>query len=202
VEHSGFTSWNGFFADLGLEGAAVETLRVTYRSSREIMHFAQLVLGDLLEDDEPAITTRKGPPVEIFRFTDRGACVAFLADALRDLCQAEPLASVAILTHSATASELYFQGLSRSEIPRLRRVVDQEFSFEAGIEVTEIEQVKGLEFDYVILMDVDAQGFPDTPAARRLLHVGATRAIHQLWMTSVGTPSPLVRGLSEREDAE
>ena len=29
-------------------------------------------------------------------------------------------------------------------------------------------------------------------AARRLLHVGATRAIHQLWLTSVATPSPLV----------
>jgi hypothetical protein len=30
------------------------------------------------------------------------------------------------------------------------------------------------------------------PAARRLLHVGATRAVHQLWLTSVGTPSPLL----------
>ena len=28
---------------------------------------------------------------------------------------------------------------------------------------------------------------------RRRLHVGATRAVHQLWLTSVATPSPLVR---------
>jgi len=61
------------------------------------------------------------------------------------------------------------------------------------VEVTEIDQVKGLEFDYVILVEVTSAHFPDTPAARRLLHVGATRAVHQLWLTSVGTPSLLVR---------
>ena len=53
--------------------------------------------------------------------------------------------------------------------------------------------MKGLEFDYVVLVEVSADHFPDSAAARRLLHVGATRAVHQLWLTSVGTPSPLVR---------
>jgi DNA helicase-2/ATP-dependent DNA helicase PcrA len=56
-----------------------------------------------------------------------------------------------------------------------------------------VAQVKGLEFDYVILVEVSAGTYPDTAAARRLLHVGATRAIHQLWVTSVATPSPLIR---------
>jgi len=58
--------------------------------------------------------------------------------------------------------------------------------------VTEVTQVKGLEFDYVVVLDVDSTNYPDTPAARRALHVAATRAVHQLWMMSVGTPSPLV----------
>jgi DNA helicase-2/ATP-dependent DNA helicase PcrA len=40
---------------------------------------------------------------------------------------------------------------------------------------------------------VSSSYYPDSAAARRLLHVGATRAIHQLWLTSVSTPSPLVR---------
>ena len=63
--------------------------------------------------------------------------------------------------------------------------------------MTEIEQAKGLEFDYVILVDVTGVNFPDLPAARRLLHVGATRAVHQLWLTAVGTPSSLVGSLRE-----
>ncbi len=110
----------------------------------------------------------------------------------------EPLASVAVLTPNPRVSDLYFEGLERAELPRLRRIVDGEFSFKAGIEVTEITQVKGLEFDYVVVLDADALSYPDTPAARRMLHVAATRAVHQLWMMSVGTPSPLVEGVNAR----
>lgn len=197
MEHSGFTSWPGFFRELGLEGAEIETLRVSYRSSREIMDFATSLLGDL-QEDEAVRTTRSGPPVELFRMSDRGACVAFLSDVLRDLMAAEPLASVAILTPSPTVSDAYHAGLERADLPRLRRIRDGEFPFRAGIEVTEVSQAKGLEFDYVVVLDVDARSYPDTPAARRMLHVAATRAIHQLWMISVGTPSPLVEGVAAR----
>lgn len=194
VEQSGFTSWSEFLSRLGVAGTAVETLRISYRSTREILDFALGVLGDLREDDEPPVATRSGPPVELFRFTDRGACVAFLADALRDLATTEPLASVAILTPSQDASVLYHQGLANSDLPHVRLVENQDFTFAPGIEVTEIEQVKGLEFDYVALVDVSEANFPDSPASRRLLHVGATRAIHQLWLSSVGTPSSLAVG--------
>jgi DNA helicase-2/ATP-dependent DNA helicase PcrA len=191
AETGGFGSWERLLAELGASGAAVETLRISHRSTREIMDFAQRVLGPLREDDV-ALATRSGPPVETFRFTDRGACVGFLGEALRRLAGEEPLASVAVLTPDESVSELYHAGLAAAELPRLRRVERQDFTFAPGIEVTEIEQAKGLEFDYVVLVDVSDEWFPDAPRARRLLHVGATRAIHQLWVTSVGTPSPLL----------
>jgi DNA helicase-2/ATP-dependent DNA helicase PcrA len=133
--------------------------------------------------------------VELFRFTDRGACVAFLADALAELAHEEPLASIAVLTPSATLSDLYCEGLTAAGLHDVRRVANQDFTFSPGIEVTEISQVKGLEFDYAILVDVTHESYPDTPAARRLLHVGASRAVHQLWLTSVGTPSAMLRNL-------
>ena len=194
MKDAGFTSWAGFFRDLGLEGTEVNTLQVSYRCSREIAEFAVGILGDLREDETPPLTIRSGPPVELFRFTDHGACVAFLADALKELLWKERLASVAVLTASRELSALYHRGLVNGEVPRLRRVENQDFTFAPGVEVTEIEQVKGLEFDYVILVEVSMATFPDTPASRRLLHVAATRAVHQLWLTSVGTPSALVRG--------
>jgi len=197
MEHSGFTSWTSFFEELGLGGAEIETLKVSYRSSQQVMEFAASLLGDLQEDEE-IVTTRTGPPVELFRMTDRGACVAFLSDVLKDLMAAEPLASVAVLTPNPTTSDLYFDGLQRAELPRLRRIRDGEFPFKAGIEVTEVSQVKGLEFDYVIVLDVDSTNYDDTPASRRTLHVAATRAVHQLWMMSVGTPSALVAEVKAR----
>lgn len=193
MQHSGFTSWSAFLEHLELPGTALETLKVSYRSTREIVEFAVDVLGDLREDDGAVDAPRNGPPVELFRFTDRGACVAFLSDSLRALIEAEPLASVAVLTPSPESSATYARGLAQGDLTHLRHVRNQDFSFSPGVEVSEIEQAKGLEFDYVVLVDVSADQYPDSPSARRLLHVGATRAVHQLWLTCVGTPSPLVR---------
>ncbi len=196
MEQSGFTSWGDFLGQLGIPGTEVETLRVSYRSSREVIDFALDVLGDLREDEEPPEAPRSGPPVELFRFTDRGACVAFLSDALRRLADEEPLASVAVLTPDPDLSLVYHEGLVASDVPRVRLVVNQEFTFAPGIEVTEIEQVKGLEFDYVIVVDVTDDHYPNAASARRKLHVAATRAVHQLWLTSVGTPSTLVNSVT------
>jgi DNA helicase-2/ATP-dependent DNA helicase PcrA len=195
--HTGFTSWSRFLDEVGIEGDALETLRISYRSSHEIADFAHRLLGPLREEEEPPPATRSGPPVELFRFSDRGACVAFLGDALRELLHSEPLASVALLTPSAEMSAVYFEGLERSDLPSVRRVAKQDFSFAPGVEVTEIEQAKGLEFASVILIDANAEDYPDAPDARRRLHVGATRAVHQLWVTCVGTPSPLLGDLHE-----
>ena len=197
VEESGFTSWSDFLSRLGVPGTEIQTLRVAYRSTREIVEFSRSLLGDLREDDQPPVTIRTGPPVELFRFTDRGACVAFLSDALAELAHEEPLASVAVLTVSPAASDLYYEGLATADLPGVRRVADQEFTFTPGVEVTEVEQVKGLEFDYVIVVDATYENYPDTPAARRLLHVAATRAVHQLWLTCVGTPSAMLSSIRQ-----
>ena len=194
MQDAGFTSWSDFFGHLQIDGTEVDTLQVSHRSSQEIAEFAAALLGELREDDGPLITTRSGPPVECFQHTDHGACIASLADALLALAGEEPLASVAVLAPSPSLSDLYFSGLERSEVPRLHRVRNQDFRFAPGVEVTEIEQVKGLEFDYVILVGVSGAHFADEPMARRLLHVGATRAVHQLWVTCTGTPSEIVQG--------
>jgi DNA helicase-2/ATP-dependent DNA helicase PcrA len=192
MQDAGFTSWEDFFRHVGIAGTTVHTLRISYRCSKEVMAFSLAVLGDLREDETPPLVTRTGPPVELFTFTDTGAVVHFLASVLEELLREEPLASVAILAPTHEISKTYYDGLHKADVPRLRLVEDQAFTFQPGIEITEIEQVKGLEFDYVVLVDVGAGRFADTPAARRLLHVAATRAVHQLWVTSVGAPSPIV----------
>lgn len=190
--NAGFSSWAQFFGWLGVQGTSVDTLRVAYRSSRPIVEVAMRLLGDLREDDTPPMTVRDGPPVELFRFTDHGAVVAFLADALKAVIADEPLASVALVTPNPGLSMMYEEGLAAAQVPRVRRVVDEGFSFQPGIEIVESNAVKGLEFDYVVVIEATAAHYPDTPSARRLLHVAATRAIHQLWVTAAGPVSPIV----------
>ena len=121
-----------------------------------------------------------------------GEAVAFVGDALRSLLGREPSASVALLSRHVGQADGWYAALKRAEVPSLRRVRSQDFLFQAGVDVTDVTQVKGLEFDYVILVDVNANAYPESTEARHLLHIGATRATHQLWLIATAEPSPLV----------
>jgi DNA helicase-2/ATP-dependent DNA helicase PcrA len=189
-EH-GFTSWTELLDFLGIAHERVEPLRVSYRSTREIVDLAEHVLGPLIGDVRP-VAPRAGAPVESFPFAAAGECAEFLSHALKELIRNEPDASVALLARHPEQARLAYEALARAEVPSLRLVADQDFSFSAGIDVTDVRQSKGLEFDIVILLDVNDASYPASDDARRLLHVAMTRAAHQLWVTYVGLPSPLL----------
>lgn len=194
-QDAGFASWSSFLHDVGLRSSALQTLDVSYRSTHPITRFAVAILQD---NDEPLPTTlRDGPTVELFQFSEHGACTIFLAEELQSLLANEPLANVALLTPNEELSETYAQGLADADVPNVRQIHDQVFSFTPGVDVVEVDQVKGLEFDYVIIVEPSARFYPDTDHYRRLLHVAATRAVHQLWITCVGTPSSIIREVLE-----
>jgi DNA helicase-2/ATP-dependent DNA helicase PcrA len=169
----------------------IEPLRIAYRSTKEILEVARYAMGPLADPDPPVVP-RSGAPVEAHCFPGNGAAVAFLGEALRPLSSREPRATVAVLARYPEQADLYYEGLKRSEVPYLRRVRSQDFSFRPGIEVTDIRQVKGLEFDYVVMLDVNAATFPADDESRHLFHIAATRAAHQLWLVVTATPSPLI----------
>ncbi|MBI4815090.1 MAG: ATP-binding domain-containing protein [Deltaproteobacteria bacterium] len=193
VFDNGFEDWKALLRDLGIDGVELEPLRVSYRSPREIMRFARAVLGPLADPVEP-IAPRSGAPVETFGFSSTGEAVAFLAEALRGLVVREKRASVAVIARYAAQASIYYDALRNAEVPALRRVYGKDFSFEPGIDVVDVAQIKGLEYDYVVLVEVNASTYPDAIEARHLLHIASTRAVHQLWVTSVGAPSPLLPG--------
>ena len=189
-EH-GFSSWSDMLDDLGIPHERVEPLRVSYRSTREIVDAAEHVLGPLVGDVRP-VAPRSGGPVESFGFGSAGEATEFLSHALGELMRAEPTASVALIARHPEQARLYYDALSEAEVPSLRLVSDQDFAFTPGIDVTDVRQTKGLEFDIVILLETTDSGYPVNDDARRLLHVAMTRAAHQLWVTYTGTPSPLL----------
>lgn len=188
---NGFTGWQSALSELGLSHVAIEPLQVSYRSTSQILEFSTSVLGHLAPDLRPT-ATRSGTPVELFRFADSGEAVGFLADALKDLIDHEPRASVVVIARHPEQADVFYQGLYRAETPKVRRIAQQDFPFKPGIDVTDVRQVKGLEFDYVILVEVSDTTYPAEDEVRHLLHIAATRAAHQLWILTSGKPSPLL----------
>lgn len=188
---NGFTDWKTVLGELGLEHVEVEPLQLSYRSTREILDLSQAVLGPLAPS-EPPVATRSGAPVELFQMAQTGDAVAHLSEALRELMHSEPRSSVAVIARFPEQADLYYEGLRKGEVPFLRRITDQEFPFRPGVDVTDVRQVKGLEFDYVVLVEVSESSYPVEDEARHLLHIGATRAAHQLWILCSGKPSRLL----------
>ncbi|MCZ6647428.1 MAG: AAA family ATPase [SAR324 cluster bacterium] len=191
ILHNSFDTWEDVLRNIGLEGTAISPLRVGYRSTEEIMNFSKSVLGPVATD-RPWHAVRAGAPVNLLRFTDQGQAVSVLAEALQGLLRREPDAYVALIARYPGQADTYFAGLEVTDLPRLRRVAQQDFTFQRGIDVTDVQQIKGLEFDYVIMLDVDRYSYPDDTASRYLLHIGATRAAHQLWLVACTQPSPLL----------
>jgi DNA helicase-2/ATP-dependent DNA helicase PcrA len=188
---NGFSEWRSVLNDLGYAHVSIEPLRISYRSTFEIMSFANEVLGELV-DSAAATAPRHGVPVELFGFSHTGEAMGFLGEALRSLVHSEPLASVAVITRTPEQAVEYARGLQNAEVPHVRLIAEQDFPFRPGVDVTDVRQVKGLEFDYVVLVEVTAASYPSSPEARHLLHIAATRAAHQLWITTSDRPSPLL----------
>lgn len=196
MEKGGSLRWHDLLGGLGIVSTELSTLRISYRSTQPIAAFSRAVLGPLAEDNEAPATMRDGPPVEVLSFAEHGACVDALGLALRALVRAEPDAAVALIALDEATARLYYNGLERMEVPGVRLVEEQSFAFAPGIDCVDVAQVKGLEFDYVVVLDASAGTWTERPHHRRLLHVAATRAVHQLWVTCVGEPAiPVVEAL-------
>lgn len=191
-----FDSWDRMLQDVGIAGVKIDQLKVSYRSTKPVVEFSRHVLGPLADPDPPEVP-RDGAPVEQFTFGSTGEAVAFLGAQLRSLVVRERKANIAIISRFAALADVYYDGLRRAEVPAIRRVHGKDFSFTPGIDIVDVSQVKGLEYDYVILVEVNENVYPERKEARHLLHIAATRAIHQLWVVSTNTPSLLIPSSSD-----
>ena len=74
--------------------------------------------------------------------------------------------------------------------------------YRGGLSVLPVYLTKGLEFDAVLIVDVDPHHYQRTPQDAKLLYVGCTRALHQLWLLYNDEPSPLIAGMDASLYAE
>ena len=127
---------------------------------------------------------------DVLGFESERALVERLGIALVDLRRRDRRASVAVLCRRPQTAGRLARSL-RGYVPT-RLVYDGRFLPRGAVEVAMVEEVKGLEFDYVVVPDGSDVDYPDSPAARRALYVAITRARFQAVVAYVGAPSPIV----------
>jgi len=185
-----FEGWDGVMRRLGVEEVEANMLQTNYRCPKPIADFGHAVLGDMAPNKLPD-TTRDGKPVLQNIYPNEGVAFVSISEALTELRMEERLASIAVICVDTESAKKYYTGLKHS-IDEVRYVPDGEFTFMPGIDVTDVAQVKGLEFDYVIIPDANLREYPKNNVSSRALHVAVTRAVHQLWVISTGNKSDLI----------
>ena len=179
-------------SELGVEHHEVVTLEASHRCPPEIAAFGRALFapetpGQL---DPRAEETAHSRRILLSPFPSQCHLEARLTRELSGSLAIDPRATFAIICRSATEAVRLERNLGRGLATRL--ALDGEFDFQPGISVTCVADVKGLEFDYAIVPDASGARYPDTPESRRALYVAVTRAIHQVWLTSVGNCSPIL----------
>ncbi len=174
-----FTGWKDSLAALGVTDYNAAMLETSYRCTAQVTAYAHEVLGPDKPETMPK-TISRGPEVHQGSYQLEGQTAWYVVRALRSLLARHPNARIAVVTRDAATAKRTGEVITRSLPARV--VLDGSFNFRPGIDVTTVAQVKGLEFDYVIVPDGGSRRYPNTPLARRLMHVAATRAIRELWV--------------------
>lgn len=185
-----FIGWDALAEELGIGGATVARLEVAHRSTRQIMAIADGIVGDKEGSGrDGALPTLRLVETE----ADKLAAVAEIAGAaLLD----NPNAHVCVVCPSKSDVHGVVEHLRASMANRgleVREGHNREFVFAPGVTVTNYRQVKGLEFDVVIALDVTDKPYPSTTPGRRKLYMVITRAKDALHFVLAGEPTGLLR---------
>ena len=162
----------------------LDALAVGHRSTRPIMQLALQALGQGDPGDPAVVAARDGDPVE---WVEGGDPLPALLLALGEWRKKRPQSLVAVLAKGKATADQWTKRLSDAGVPGVRRAARGDFSFQPGVVVSNVHQVKGLEFDGVIL--VEPSDF--SAADKHLLHVAITRAAEKLWVVAGKGRGPL-----------
>ena len=180
-----FSGWDGSMAELGCAAYQTAVLEISYRCPPDVTELARRVL------DGGEIPWPPGPSTVCVQFANECHQADWLTRQLRTLQTNDPRASAALICRTPEVARRLFQHLRRGL--GLRLALDGDYQFVGGINVTSVQEAKGLEFDYVVVPDASASVYPPTPTSRRALYVAVTRASHQLILSTVGAWSEILR---------
>jgi DNA helicase IV len=173
---STFLGWTESMKELGRSHHETVTLEIGYRCPPGVVRIARDILS-------PA-RSAQDRTTHVQSFDREPSLDGWLADGLKLLLHRDPRASLAVLCRSPLTARRLAAALQGRDCPA-RLVFDGRF-LPRGVQVTTVDQVKGLEFDFVLVPDASAKDYPDNDASRRMLYVAVTRARHQVALACVG----------------
>jgi DNA helicase-2/ATP-dependent DNA helicase PcrA len=186
--YQGITSWNSFL-ELFDEGESLYfQLDVSYRSTMEIIEYANDIIRPFEGFTLAKPVFRSGEPVKVTKVTERDRFKQAVEAVQSFMGEAD---TVALVTRTDEEAQRYHQVLAQAGI-QANLIDSKQQEYLGGISVVPVYLTKGLEFDAVLMVDVNRENYDDSPLSAKLLYVGCTRALHKLWIQYSGEASPLI----------
>lgn len=187
----GLTDWRTLTDDL-LGGKAVTHALVTsYRNTVEIMNTALRVA---LKRPVPGQTEvkpvlRHGPEPEIIAFSKPAEQTAQIERLIRGW-QSDNVKTIAVIDRTDAQLKALLKALPADLNARILDVNGE--LYEGGVLLARAGDIKGFEFDGVIIANASEARFPNTELNARLLYVCLTRPLHRLACLYEKTLTPLL----------
>lgn len=177
--YKGIDNWQEMQGLFAQEETAYYALTRSYRSTMEIIEYANEILKRGVGTDLLAVPVfRSGDPVRLEHAQSGEGKLKLIKQALTKVLNGE-YRTTAILTRTLDEAKQMYESLAAEGLTA--NLIDgDKTQYAGGISVLPVYLSKGLEFDAVIVTDVDAQHYG--PQDAKLLYVGCTRALHELWL--------------------
>ncbi|OAK16383.1 DNA helicase UvrD [Bacillus wiedmannii] len=188
-DYQGIEDWSAF-KEVFQETGYYELTR-SYRSTKEIIEFA----NEIIKNAEIPVglatpVFRSGEEVKVIHAEDQ---FNEIMKTLKHL-QNEDVKTIAVIGRTDDECRDIYEKLTNAGLAVNVIEADQS-KYEGGISVVPVYLAKGLEFDAVLLIDVDEEHYKNTKHDAKLLYVGCTRSLHDLWIFHSGEASSLIKGL-------
>ncbi|MDX8366184.1 HelD family protein [Cytobacillus sp. IB215665] len=189
--YQGLNDWQEIFQLFGEESKqGYFELNKSYRSTMEIIQFANKIKANSSQPVNDAVPVfRSGDKVELINTTPSNR-VQEITNIIQKYKE-DKAKSIAIVGRTEEDCDHLYKKL-KIYIKEITLITTKQNEFKGGISIIPIYLTKGLEFDAVLITDVDEINYGLNDVDAKLLYVGCTRALHKLSIQYTKTKSPLL----------
>ena len=185
-EHGSFPGWEKLRKHWNFSGdmSKYVSLEVSHRSTLPIMR-----LADHIQQRSLVKTGRVGRTPIWFKTRNESQGIEHVLKWLGKAIELYPSMVTAVICATPEEAKFAYKMLQPTFGNLVRLGDAYSFSFEEGILVTDVQQVKGLEFFSVLLWNPTPQSYGSNDYGRNLLYVAVTRAEENLCIVTWGRPA-------------
>ncbi|CAM3927734.1 AAA family ATPase [Paenibacillus alkaliterrae] len=187
--YAGVQKWSELIELFEEEQIGFYELNRSYRSTMEIIEFANKILGGMTGAVKPAVPVFRSGDAVVTKKVSNGIWLASIEASVREMQAKGEYETISVIGRTALECERIYENLIDRGL-EASLVQSKQPAYGGGLSVVPVYLSKGLEFDAVLIADAGDEAY--APLDARLLYVGCTRALHKLMLLYRGNLTSLI----------